>query len=148
MNCYSANLPNYALSLLAMEIGQEQIEQNNLFTTEKKQNSNMDKIIEWIRVNYNQNLSSNKIAGLFNYNPDYLSTCFRKHCGIPLMKHVSMVRIEKAKELLLNSNKSIKEIAYDIGFYNEKVFLKRFKQFANITPTKYRNAFFRKKIVK
>jgi len=147
-NCYSKNLTNYALSLLAMEITQEEIDQKYYHDTGKKINSNMEKIIEWIRTNFNQKLSAKKIAGLFDYSADYLSTCFKKYRGISLMKHISLVRTEKAKELLLNTNKSIKEIAYDSGFFDEKVFLKRFKQLTGATPTKYRNAFCLKRIVK
>ena len=148
MNCYSEYFPNYALSLLAMEISQKQIEQNHNFVNGKKLNSNFEAIIDWIQVNYNQRFSGKKIAGLFNYNSDYLASRFKKYCGISLMKYISKVRIGKAKELLLQSNKSVKEIAYDVGFSDVKLFLKRFKQLAGITPTKYRDTFFRKKIVK
>ncbi|MDR3341484.1 MAG: helix-turn-helix domain-containing protein [Treponema sp.] len=53
-----------------------------------------------------------------------------------------------AKKLLIESSESIKEIAYKIGFNDEKAFMKKFKQFEDITPTKYRNAFSRAKIVR
>jgi len=147
-NCYSENLPNYALSLLAMELSQEEIDQKYFHDTGKKINSNLEKIIEWIRTNFNQKLSAKKIAGLFDYSADYLSTCFKKYRGVSLIKYISLVRIENAKELLLSTNKSLKEIAYDTGFFDEKVFLKRFKLLTGTTPTKYRNAFCLKRIVK
>jgi AraC-like DNA-binding protein len=147
-NCYTNKFPNYALSLLAMEISQEYIENNFLRDSSKDINPKMEKIIEWIRINYNLNLTVKKIARIFMYNPDYLSTVFKKYKGIPLLKYVNMVKIAKAKELLLNSTACIKEIAYQAGFGDEKNFMKRFKQSEDITPTKYRNAFCRTKIVK
>jgi transcriptional regulator GlxA family with amidase domain len=64
------------------------------------------------------------------------------------MKYVNMVRISNAKRLLLESSGGIKETAWEVGFEDEKTFLKRFKQQESITPTTYRNAFNRTKIVK
>ncbi|MDR2483940.1 MAG: AraC family transcriptional regulator [Treponema sp.] len=144
---YSDMLPNYALSLLAMEISQECIEyhfQKNI----KPSNPKMEKIIEWIRVNYNRRFTLDMIAKRFLYNPEYLSTAFKKYTGVPLMKYVNKVRISNAKRLLLESSGGIKEIAWEAGFEDEKTFLKRFKQQEHITPTTYRNAFSRTKIVK
>jgi transcriptional regulator GlxA family with amidase domain len=144
---YSDMLPNYALSLLAMEISQEFIEshfQKNI----KRCNPKMEKIIEWIRVNYNRRFTLDMIAKRFLYNPDYLSTAFKRYTGLPLIKYVNMLRISNAKRLLLENSGGIKEIAWEVGFEDEKAFLKRFKQQENITPTTYRNAFNRIKIVK
>jgi YesN/AraC family two-component response regulator len=146
-DCYSDMLPNYALSLLAMEISQEFIESH--FQKNRKQlNPRMEKIIEWIRVNYSRRFTLDMIAKRFLSNPDYLSTAFRKYTGVPLMKYVNIVRISNAKKLLLDTTGGIKEIAWEVGFEDEKTFLKRFKQQENITPTTYRNAFNRTKIVK
>ena len=144
---YTPNLPNYALSLLAMEISQEFIELN-FPDTKNKKNVKLDKVIEWIRINYNLHLTLEKIGKRFNFNPDYLSTNFRKYKGVSLMKYILLVRIAMAKNLLLNSSDSIKEIAYRTGFRDERVFMKQFKKLEDTTPTKYRYAFSRVKLVK
>jgi YesN/AraC family two-component response regulator len=146
-NCYSERLPNYTLSLLAMEISQEFIE-THFQKKDRERNPKMEKIIEWIRVNYNLKINTREIARSFFYNPDYLSTAFRKYTGYPLMKYIAMVRIVNAKNLLLTTNAGIKEIAYKVGFDDEKAFMKRFKQLENVSPTTYRNAFSRVKIVR
>jgi AraC-like DNA-binding protein len=146
-DCYSERLPNYALSLLAMEISQEFIE-TRFQEKNRELNPKMEKVIEWIRVNYNLRMSMEGIARNFLYNPDYLSTAFRKYTGWPLMKYITMVRIANAKKLLLNTGEGIKEIAYKVGFGDEKTFMKRFKQFEDVTPSTYRNAFSRVKIVR
>ncbi|MDR1106990.1 MAG: AraC family transcriptional regulator [Treponema sp.] len=146
-NCYSDKLPDYALSLLAMEISQEFIE-TRFHDKNRKLNPKMEKIVEWIRVNYNLHISMQEIAKIFSYNPDYLSTAFRRYTGYPLIKYITMVKISNAKKMLLGTGEGIKEIAYKAGFGDEKTFMKRFKQIENITPTTYRNAFNRVKIVK
>jgi AraC-like DNA-binding protein len=146
-NSFSSMLPNYALSLLAMEISQEFVEAS-VQDRNRERNPKMEKIIEWIRVNYSVSMGMGEIARIFSYNPDYLSTAFHKYTGYPLMKYISMVRIFNAKKMLLSTGDGIKEIAYKVGFNDEKTFMKRFKQLENITPTTYRNAFNRIKIVK
>jgi AraC-like DNA-binding protein len=146
-NCYSERLPDYALSLLAMEISQEFIE-SHFQKKNRDLNPKMEKVIEWIRVNYNLRVNMQEIARIFFYNPDYLSTAFRRYTGYPLMKYIAMARIANAKKLLLNTSDGIKEIAYKVGFDDEKAFMKRFKQLEDVSPTTYRNAFSRAKIVK
>jgi YesN/AraC family two-component response regulator len=146
-NCYSERIPNYALSLLAMEISQEFIE-THFQEKDRELNPKMEKIIEWVRVNYNLRMNMGEIARNFFYNPDYLSTAFRKYTGCPLMRYITMIRISNAKKLLLNTSEGIKEIAYKVGFDDEKAFMKRFKQFEDVTPSTYRNAFSRVKIVR
>jgi YesN/AraC family two-component response regulator len=147
-NCYSENLANCALSLLAMEITQEYIVNNFYHHTQKQLNQRLESIIEWIRINYNRKLTAQEIAQSFNYNPDYLSAAFRKYIKLPLMQYIYAVRIANAKRLLLNTDAYIKEIAYKTGFSNEKSFMKHFKKQEDTTPTAYRNAFSRLKIVK
>jgi hypothetical protein len=63
-NCYSERLPNYALSLLALEISQEFIE-THFQDKNRELNPKMEKIIEWIRVNYNSRVNMQKIARIF-----------------------------------------------------------------------------------
>jgi YesN/AraC family two-component response regulator len=135
---------NYALSMLAMEITEESVQASFKNST----NHNMEKILEWVRINYNRHLSLFGIAKQFKYNPDYLSTAFRKYTGVSLMKYIVMARIEAAKKELLNTQFSIKEIAFRSGFNDEKNFIKRFKQLEGITATNYRNAFSKIKLVR
>jgi AraC-like DNA-binding protein len=144
-NAYSKMYASYAVSMLAMEITLESTQNNGGANNDT--NHNMEKLVEWVRINYTKHLSLLKIAKQFNYNSDYLSTAFRKHTGVPLMKYITMARIEAAKKELLNTASSVKEIAFKTGFTDEKNFIKRFKQFEGITATKYRNAFSKAKLV-
>ena len=144
---YSDMLPNYSLSLLAMEITQEFIETYSK-KSKRELKPKIERIIEWIRVNYARRYSMDDIARNFSYNADYLSTAFRRYTGIPLKKYIRIVQIDHAKILLLNSTDSIKEVAFKVGFEDEKLFMKQFKQIVDITPTTFRHAFSHTKIVK
>lgn len=146
---YSNYLTNYALSLLAMEISQDFID-SMILQNEKLTETNYKiiEIINWININYNSNLSVKKIAEIFNYNPDYLSLSFKKFTGLSLLKYINKTRISASKQLLLNSSFSIKEITKQVGFNDDKNFMKLFKKFEDVTPTQYKNAYFRRKLNK
>lgn len=142
--CYSAAYTNYALSLLAMEFSQELIEHSTLQTESLKDvNYTLVEIMNWIHVHYNTQLSVQKIAEKYRYNPKYLSGAFKKHTGLSMLKYINQTRLSAAKQLLLNSSLSIKEIAGQAGFNDEKHFMKLFKQMEGLTPTQYKNTFFR-----
>jgi AraC-like DNA-binding protein len=146
---YSEYLTNYALSLLAMEISQDFID-NILFKNERFTSINYSilEIIDWINININSDLSIKKIAETFNYNPDYLSLSFKNFTGLSLLKYINKTKISTSKQLLLNSSFSIREVAKQSGFNDDKHFMKLFKKFEDVTPTQYRNAYFRKNINK
>jgi AraC-like DNA-binding protein len=146
---YSKYLTNYALSLLAMEISQDFID-NMILQNEKLTDINYKiiEIINWININHNSNPSIKKIAEIFNYNPDYLSLAFKKFTGLSLLKYINKTRISASKQLLLNSSFSIKEIAKQVGFNDDKHYMKLFKKFEDVTPTQYKNAYFRKNLNK
>jgi AraC-like DNA-binding protein len=143
---YSKMYANYALSMLVMEITGETV--LDYVSSKKGAKHSMEKLVEWVRINYNKPLDLFRIAKQFNYNPDYLSTAFRKYTGVPLIKYITMSRIEAAKKELLSTQFSIKEIAFKTGFSDEKNFIKRFKQFEGVTATVYRNAFNKIKLVR
>jgi AraC-like DNA-binding protein len=146
--CYSENLPNYALSLLAMEISQEFIDRFIVQMAKDEINPHIERVVEWVRINYNRNYTLKKIASIFNYNPNYLSNAFRNYKQIPLMKYIAIAKINKAKELLVGTTFTIKEIAWQVGFSDEKTFMKRFKLIENLSPTHFRNAYSRVKLVR
>ncbi|NDA68040.1 MAG: AraC family transcriptional regulator, partial [Verrucomicrobia bacterium] len=63
---------------------------------------------------------------------------FKKSTGINFTDYLSRIRIEKAKNLLLNPNLRISEIAYEVGFQSLTHFNRIFKKLAGQSPTLYR----------
>jgi AraC-like DNA-binding protein len=63
---------------------------------------------------------------------------FKKATGLNFTDYVSRVRVEKAKNLLLNRNLRISEIAYEIGFQSLTHFNRVFKRIMGESPTEYR----------
>ncbi len=139
---YSNGLANYILSLLAMEISQQTIEQIVIESGEEKRPpERLGEIMEWIRIHCTQNLTVKQIACEFDYNPNYLSELFKKYYGLSIMQYLQQCRLSLSKQLLLNSSYLIKEIAEKSGFYDDKNYMKLFKKTFGLTSMQYRNMY-------
>lgn len=78
------------------------------------------------------------IAEMLGISNSYLSTSFKKQYGLGIAQYINQLRIEKAKKMILNTDYSIKEIAFRVGFTSDMTFIRVFKQFENVTPGKYK----------
>lgn len=79
------------------------------------------------------------LANKVHLSPSYLSDLLKKETGKNAQEHIHFYLIEKAKNLLLNSEKNINEIAFDLGFEYPQYFNKLFKKKTGKTPVEYRN---------
>ena len=93
---------------------------------------------EYIQTNQAEELSLTKVAKAVNTSSFYFCKLFKKATGLNFTNYVSRVRIEKAKNLLLNPNLRISEIAYEIGFQSLTHFNRVFKKIIGQSPTNYR----------
>jgi len=93
---------------------------------------------EFIRQNQTEELSLGAVAKAANMSTFYFCKLFKKATGLHFTDYVSRVRIEKAKNLLLNPNLRVSEIAYEIGFQSLTHFNRVFKKIAGQSPTEYR----------
>lgn len=74
-----------------------------------------------------------------NLSPKYLSDLLRKETGRNTQDHIHSFVINKAKNILLNSNESVSEIAYSLGFEYPQYFSKIFKKRVKMSPSEFRN---------
>ncbi|MDO4165828.1 MAG: AraC family transcriptional regulator [Eubacteriales bacterium] len=70
----------------------------------------------------------------------HICRIFRETLGLRPMEYVNQVRIEMARQLLIYSDYSIKEVGEKCGFQNTNYFCKMFKKYENVTPLEYRNS--------
>jgi AraC-like DNA-binding protein len=93
---------------------------------------------QFIRENQEEDLSLGQVAKAVNTSSFYFCKMFKKATGVNFTEYVSRVRIESAKNLLLNQNLRISEIAYQVGFQSLTHFNRVFKKIAGQAPTEYR----------
>ena len=96
------------------------------------------KALYYIGLNYQQDLTRNKVAGYLNISPDYLSRQFHKECELHLMEYLNQVRMHKSRQLLRDGNRKIKDVAASVGITDDKYFSKVFKKHSSITPKGFR----------
>jgi len=93
---------------------------------------------QFIQENYTEDLSLGQVAAVVHTSIFYFCKLFRKVTGTTFTEFVSRTRVEKAKNLLLNPNLRISEIAYEIGFQSLTHFNRVFKNIVGESPTEYR----------
>lgn len=93
---------------------------------------------EFIKQHQGEDLSLSQVAKAVNTSTFYFCKMFKKVTGINFTDYVSRVRIENAKNLLLNPNLRVSEIAYEVGFQSLTHFNRVFKKVVGQSPTEYR----------
>ena len=92
----------------------------------------------YIIENQTEDLSLGMVSKAVNASSYYFCKMFKKATGINFTDYLSRVRIEKAKNLLLNPNLRVSEIAYEVGFQSLTHFNRVFKKILGQSPTEYR----------
>ena len=94
---------------------------------------------QFIHEHQGEDLSLGQVAKSVNTSTFYFCKMFKKATGVNFTDYLSRVRIEKAKNLLLNPNLRISEIAYEVGFQSLTHFNRVFKKIVGQSPTEYRS---------
>ena len=114
------------------------------YDTEKKSSGTgkaifYKQIKDYIDEHYGEDsLSVSEISLVFKTNSSYLSSQFKKEFGIGLLDYITSVRISAAKKLLITTDLSNTEIGEQVGYANQRTFLRAFSKSEGITPKEYR----------
>lgn len=105
-----------------------------------KHNRTARKVIEYIKTNCcNCNLSLDMIAEEFQVGTTYLSRIIKQESGMNYKEYLMALRIEEAKELLLNKEVSVMDVCVRCGYSDASYFIKVFQKCTGETPAKYRD---------
>jgi two-component system response regulator YesN len=99
----------------------------------------VDKTKEYIYQHLSEEISMEDIANNVHLNADYLTRIFKKEVGVSISKYMINMKIERAKDLLVNTDKSIGEIAVFVGYYNYSSFNRIFTKEVGMSPQEYKN---------
>lgn len=101
-------------------------------------------IEQYVKENYPNEITLDELAHKFYVSKEHISRSFKKQFNMNLFEYITMLRIEKAKELMLKTSYSIEEIALRVGFSNGNYFSKAFRKQMDISPSEYRNHHFKR----
>lgn len=85
-----------------------------------------------------ESFSVNSVAEHVNVSPGYLSSMFKKEFGQGIHEYMTTLRIGRAREMLIHTDKSVGAIGLEVGYPNPYHFSMNFKKYTNMTPTEYR----------
>jgi len=94
--------------------------------------------INFIDHNYDQNISLEDVARVINLSKQYVCSIFKKETGQNLSTYINQIRIDKAKQLLLNPSNSNKDIYALVGYSNQQYFSRVFKKMTGMTTTEFK----------
>ena len=93
---------------------------------------------EFITLHSHEAISLSGVSHAVNMSANYFSEKFKEVAGLNFVEFVSRVRIEKARNLLLNPHRRVSEVAYEIGFRSLSQFNRTFLRLVGCSPTDYR----------
>ena len=102
--------------------------------------ANVTRAREFIAQNQDRDVTLQEVARAVNTSTFYFCKVFKKATGLTFTDYLSRVRIEKAKNLLLNPNLRVSEIAYDVGFQSLTHFNRVFRKLTGFSPSRYRES--------
>ena len=107
---------------------------------DEKENDICARAKNYIEHHYQDpNLSLAEIAKTFGLTPSYFSKMFKEKYQVSIPDHINLMRIEKAKQLLADTSRSIQTVALEVGFLESSSFIRIFKKIEGITPGVYRS---------
>lgn len=97
-------------------------------------------VIAYVDEHLHLTISLREVAGHIHLNPSYLSALFKEQMQITFSEYVTRRKLQRARELLLQTKLPIAEIAESVGFQTPKYFNKLFKEYEGTTPGNYRQS--------
>jgi AraC-like DNA-binding protein len=138
---WNTKLPGYEfvaktlLQQLIIAIAQNTKKQSQNHSTSLK----VEKIINYMHQKINEKVNLNELSDLVQLSPAYLSRSFKEITGYSMIEFFNKMKMDKAKELMLEGDIKIKEVAQTLGYTDEFYFSRIFKRMAGISPSEFQS---------
>jgi AraC family transcriptional regulator of arabinose operon len=100
----------------------------------------VDSAIHFMQEHINDNISLIGLSKAYNYSVSRFSNLFKQKTGYAPIDYFLQMKMQKACQLLDFSDRSIKDIAFSMGFEDPYYFSKRFRKIIGVSPKKYRTS--------
>ncbi len=97
--------------------------------------------VKFIKEHFREQISLEDVADGSNVSPNYLSKLFKSEMQVGFNEYLTQIRLEESQHLLAETNLSIREVASQVGYLDEKYYAKLFKKNTGIKPTDYRRIY-------
>ena len=100
------------------------------------------KVHDYLMENLSKRITIEELSKEFAINPTTLKIVFKDVYGSSIASHIKEHRMEKAAQLLTETDKSVSQIASEVGYESQSKFGAAFREFFNVTPVEYKNKTF------
>lgn len=139
VDCWNEKLPGYEFAARTMfqQLIIEILQNRNKQTKDYGISLKVEKIISYMHQNINSKVTLPELSKLVHMTPAYMSRAFKEITGYTIIEYFNKLKIDKSKELLIEGNKKVKEVAQELGFVDEFYFSRMFKKSEGITPSQF-----------
>ena len=96
---------------------------------------------QYISDNYYKALTLEMVSREIGFNATYFSSMFKKETDMNFSEYLKKIRIDNAKNMLLDTDQSVEDISYAVGYSDIKYFSRLFKKLTGLTPTEFRKLY-------
>ena len=108
----------------------------------------LKKVLNYIDRNIKRGVTLDMAAAYVGMSASYFSKFFKKYMGVNFITYVTDRKIEAAKDMLVNTDRPVVNIAYDLSYSETNYFSKTFKKKVGVTPTEYREQHLQGQVMK
>lgn len=101
-----------------------------------------NRVLGYLERHYAEDIKLADLAFVSNCSERQLTRIFKENTGVTIINYLHRLRVEKAKDLLLNSDRKVSDICFAVGFNDMSYFIRVFKKISGNNPTDFRNRHF------
>lgn len=136
--CAALDIKIHIFVVLELLFRSEAMIENPATTRTETSLNHLKRVIGYIEKNYASAISLDELAKIAYMSSSYFCHYFRKEIGRPPIAFINEFRIEKAAKMLSETDLQISQIALSVGFDNYSYFIRKFREYKNVTPKEYR----------
>ena len=96
---------------------------------------------QYMAEHYREPLTLEQVSAIAELSPAYLSTIFKKDTGMTFLEYLSKIRMDTAKQLLKETNRTVADICGMVGYNDVRYFTKTFTKYSGLKPNEYRKLY-------
>ncbi len=97
----------------------------------------VEKVIQYMHQNINNRVTLTELSEMIHLSPFYLSRSFKDATGYSVIEYFNKIKIDKAKELIIEGDRNVKDVAQELGFTDEFYFSRIFKKIEGVSPSEF-----------
>jgi AraC-like DNA-binding protein len=103
--------------------------------------ANFTSLVSYVKTNYRSRLNMNVLTQVSGMSESHVLRSFKQHLGCSPFRYINQLRLSAAADSLIQTDKSITEIALDLGFNDSNYFTRFFRKHLGLSPREYRNRY-------